>query len=206
MITPPFDRSRLDGVLAPIAQAHGAEIVDVELKSEGQGWVLRVFVEKLGSAENKATTFDAAVNLEICSNVARELSPALDVADLLPHRYHLEVSSPGLERALKTLADYDRFVGEGAKLKFVEPVRGQKAARIKLRGTREDHVLLDDGKEEFSVPLSNIVSGHLVYEFRAAAKPGKTQTLSNHTHPHKIASPANNNSGKTKSGKNKKSR
>src|SRR5437763_15348932 len=84
-----LDRDRLDAVIAPIARAHGAEIVDVELKSEPQGWVLRIYVEKLGSQERNASTQDAAVDLTLCSNVARELSPALDVVDVVPHRYHL---------------------------------------------------------------------------------------------------------------------
>lgn len=169
-----LDRNRLDPLLAPIARAHGAEVVDVELKSEAQGWVLRVYVEKLGSAERKASTQDAAVDLEICSGVARELSPALDVADLLPQRYHLEVSSPGLERPLRTLADYVRFTGERAKLKLVEPLRSGKVLKVTLQGVEGDNVLCEDN-QTLSVPFANIASAHLVYEFRGSPKPGKTK-------------------------------
>ena len=99
------DRSRLDPVLEPIVRAHGAEVVDVELRTERNGWILRVSVEKLGSMEKKASTKDAAVDLEACANIARELSPALDVLDLVKHRYNLEVGSPGVERSLRTRTD-----------------------------------------------------------------------------------------------------
>jgi ribosome maturation factor RimP len=174
-----LDRQKLDGVLDPILRAHGAEVVDVELKSEAQGWVLRVFVEKLGSSERKASTLDAAVNLELCSNVARELSPALDVADVVPHRYHLEVSSPGLERSLKKLSDFERFNGEIAKFKFALPVRSHKTLKAVVKGVQGDAVILAApdaaSAEEFVVQLTNIVSAHLVYEFRASPKPGKSK-------------------------------
>ena len=73
--TVPFvDRSRLDPVLDPIVHAHGAEIVDVELKSERSGWILRISVEKLGSAAQKASTKAAAVDLEVCAKISREPS------------------------------------------------------------------------------------------------------------------------------------
>src|SRR5690348_8360108 len=96
-LPPSIKRDRLAAIVEPIVRAHGAEVVDFEFKSEPGGWVLRVFVEKLGSAEALASTEQAAVDLDLCASVARDLSPALDVADLIPHRYHLEISSPGIE-------------------------------------------------------------------------------------------------------------
>src|SRR5512138_3387681 len=99
--TPFVDRERLSAVIEPVVRAHGAELVDLELKNEA-GWILRVFVEKLGASAENLSTKDAAINLELCSSIARDLSPALDVADPIPHRYHLEVSSPGVERPLRT--------------------------------------------------------------------------------------------------------
>src|ERR1041385_9557849 len=101
-----LDRARLDAILSPIVRAHGGEVVDVEFKSEQGGWVLRVYVEKAGAAESKMSTQEAAVDLELCTHVARELSPALDAVDLVPHRYHLEVSSPGVERPLRGERDF----------------------------------------------------------------------------------------------------
>jgi ribosome maturation factor RimP len=79
------NRAALDRVVEPIARAHGAEVVDMELRTERGSWVLRVYVEKAGAAAQNLSTRDAAVNLELCANVSRDLSPALDVADLIPH-------------------------------------------------------------------------------------------------------------------------
>lgn len=169
----PLDRARILAVAEPVLRAHGAELVDVEFKSEPRGWVLRLFVEKLGSAERNASTKDAAVDLSLCANVARDLSPALDVADVIPHRYHLEVSSPGVERPLRTLKDFARFSGQKAKLKLKIAVRGQRVLVGTIR-TRGENVVVDDSGREHEVGVGDIEHARLVFEFGApSSKPGK---------------------------------
>ncbi|MBX3209734.1 MAG: ribosome maturation factor RimP [Labilithrix sp.] len=165
-----MDRERLSAVIDPVVRAHGAELVDFELKNES-GWVLRVFVEKLGASAEKLSTKDAAINLELCSNIARDLSPALDVADPIPHRYHLEVSSPGVERPLKTEADYVRFEGEKAKVKVKNAVAGQKVLVGTLGAVKDGAVDLVDGGRSYSVPLDDVLSARLVFEFGPASRP-----------------------------------
>jgi ribosome maturation factor RimP len=170
--TPGIDRAALDAVIEPIARAHGAEVVDVEYKIEAGSWILRVFVEKLGSSDRAASTRDAAIDLQLCSGFARDLSPALDVADLIPHRYNLEVSSPGVERPLKAFRDYARFSGQKAKLKLRNASSGQKVLRGIL-GTRPPStvtVLMD--AKSYDVALDDIESAHLVFEFGPSPKPG----------------------------------
>lgn len=165
-----FDSERLRAVIEPVVHAHAAELVDIELKNEA-GWILRVLVEKQGSSSGKLSTKDAAINLELCANISRDLSPALDASDPIPHRYALEVSSPGVERPLKTLADFERFQGEKAKLKLTAPVAGQKVL-VGLLGPVEEGVLsLEDGAKKFAVPLDDIASARLVFEFGPAKKP-----------------------------------
>jgi ribosome maturation factor RimP len=164
------DRDRLTAVIDPVVRAHGAELVDVELKNES-GWILRVFVEKLGASAEKMSTKDAAINLELCSNIARDLSPALDVADPIPHRYNLEVSSPGVERPLRNAGDFVRFSGEKAKLKLKNAVAGQKVL-VGTLGPVKDAVLdVVDGGRTWSVPLEDVLSARLVFEFGPASKP-----------------------------------
>jgi ribosome maturation factor RimP len=176
-----IDRARLDEVLLPIAAAHGAEVVDVEFKTEaGMGWVLRVMVEKAGSAEANATAEQAAVDLELCAGISRDLSPALDVADLIPHRYTLEVSSPGVERPLRTFAEFVRFRGKRGKLKLTEPAPDGQRVLVGEIGdvTHEplgDQVTLHDGKKTHTVPFAQIASARLVFEFGPAPKPGKAK-------------------------------
>ena len=117
-----IDREALHRVVDPVARAHGAEVVDMELKPDRGRWIFRVYVEKAGAAANNLSTRDAAVDLDLCANVSRDISPALDVADLIPHAYHLEVSSPGIERPLRVERDFVRFTGQKAKLKLRESV------------------------------------------------------------------------------------
>jgi ribosome maturation factor RimP len=164
------DRERLCSVIEPVVRAHGAELVDVELKNEN-GWTLRVYVEKLGASSERLSTKDAAVNLELCSNIARDLSPALDVADLIPHRYNLEVSSPGVERPLKNAGDYVRFAGEKAKLKLKKAVAGQMVVIGIIGNVEADVVQLVDGSTTFDIPFDDVLTARLVFEFGPPNRP-----------------------------------
>jgi ribosome maturation factor RimP len=171
-----LDRTRVDAVVDPVVRAHGAEVVDLEFKSEPGGWVLRVFVEKLGSAESNADTRDAAVDLDLCSGIARDLSPALDVADIVPHRYHLEISSPGVERPLRRERDFVRFTGKKAKLKLhaaSSASHGEKVVVGILAGVEGGKVKVTEGHRSHSIPLDEIATARLVFEFGPAPKPGK---------------------------------
>jgi ribosome maturation factor RimP len=165
-----LDREAFQRVVAPIAHAHGAEVVDIELKPERGGWVLRVYVEKAGAAVHNLSTRDAAVNLELCANVSRDLSPALDVADLIGHAYHLEVSSPGIERPLRGERDFARFAGNKAKLRLREPLDGQRVLVGALDGVADGKVRIALGGVTREVPLSSVDSARLVFEFGSHGK------------------------------------
>jgi ribosome maturation factor RimP len=171
-----IDPAALERVVDPIVRAHGAEVVDVEFKTDRGGWVLRVSVERAGASERRLSTRDAAVDLELCANVSRDLSPALDVADLIPHAYHLEVSSPGVERPLRGEKDFVRFTGHKAKLRLREPVVGSTEGGVervvvgKLDGVARGHVRVVDGDRAREVPLSNVERARLVFEFGSSGK------------------------------------
>ncbi len=173
-----IDRDALHRVVEPILHAHGAELVDVEFKPDRGGWVLRIYVERAGAAANRLSTRDAAVDLELCANVSRDLSPALDVADLVPHAYHLEVSSPGIERPLRTEADFARFAGERAKLKLREPFQGQRVVVGVLVGVVDARVLVrvSGASPPLEIPFAQVEGGRLVFEFGSggAATPGSS--------------------------------
>jgi ribosome maturation factor RimP len=186
MSTTPFtrhgiDRAALLRAVEPVVRAHGAEVVDLEFKPERGGWTLRIFVEKEGASVQALSTREAAVSLELCANVSRDLSPALDVADLIAHAYRLEVSSPGVERPLRTQRDFERFKGHKAKLRrrWPEadttgggPDAGDSETRIfvgVLDGVVEGKVHVIEGGRTHEVPLSAIESARLVFEFGAAS-------------------------------------
>jgi ribosome maturation factor RimP len=171
-----FDRAPILRVIEPVALAHGAEIVDVEFRPERGGWVLRVFVEKAGAADQGLSTRDAAVNLELCANVSRDLSPALDVVDLIPHAYQLEVSSPGVERPLRTERDFSRFAGHKLRLKRrpdAGEAGGPSGDRVVvgvLEGITDGTVRVVVGQRTHEIPFPSVESARLVFEFGSGGR------------------------------------
>lgn len=168
-----IDRVALQRVLDPVAHAHGAEVVDFEFRPERGGWILRVFVEKAGAAEQGLSTREAAVNLELCANVSRDLSPALDVVDLIPHAYQLEVSSPGVERPLRTERDFARFAGHKIRVKRrpeTDAPTGERIVVGLLDGISDGLVRVVEGRRNHEIPLSNVESARLVFEFGSSGR------------------------------------
>jgi len=184
-----IDRDALLRVAEPIVRAHGGEVVDVEFRREPVGWILRLYVEKNGATEKQMSVRDAAVDLSLCAGVSRDLSPALDIADLVPHAYHLEVSSPGVERRLRSQGDFVRFAGQKAKLRLREPVSASGARHRVVVGTigavANAAVTVVEGQHSHEIPLSSIESARLVFEFgssgrRAAASGRDSQQQRKH--------------------------
>src|SRR4051794_18483063 len=112
---------RVQALALRIAESYGLEIFDVQFRREAAGMVLRVQLDRPGPA----ATAEDSVSVEDCANVSRDLSAVLDVEDVVPIAYTLEVSSPGLDRPLRRLDDYRRFVGRRAKVVVRERVDGQ---------------------------------------------------------------------------------
>ena len=155
------DVPRLRAVIEPIVRAHGADLVWFELKNDS-GWVLRVYVEKTGTE---------GADLDLCAGISRDLSPALDVADLTSHRYNLEVSSPGLERPLFSEADYRRFAGRKAKIKLRHDAPSQQKVFVGELGPVENGTLtVTEGKRAHQVPLADIEKARLVFEMSKGTK------------------------------------
>jgi ribosome maturation factor RimP len=155
------DMSRLEAVVRPVLVAHGVELFDLVLRRERAGWVLRVVIDVLDAPGQPPS-----VTVDQCADVSRDLSTALDVADLLDHAYVLEVSSPGVERPLRSLRDYDRFAGKLAKLWWTTaPSARTTVLQARLRGTQGDTVLLEaDGGSPREVPFAEIKKAQLVFE------------------------------------------
>jgi ribosome maturation factor RimP len=178
-----IDRDALLRVLEPVVHAHGAEVVDFEFRPERGGWTLRLYVEKAGAASQALSTKDAAVNLELCANVSRDLSPALDVVDLIPHAYQLEVSSPGVERPLRTERDFVRFAGQKVRLKRRLEDHGPAGERVVvglIDGVANGCVRVTEGSRTHEIPLSSIESARLVFEFGSRGEHPKAASRSFH--------------------------
>ncbi|BCS53440.1 ribosome maturation factor RimP [Geobacter sp. SVR] len=151
---------RVTALSLPILDSLQLELVDVEFKRSGREAVLRLFIDKEGG-----------VTLDDCADFSRELSTALDVEDFIPCEYNLEVSSPGLDRPLKTTADYERFAGRLIKVRTYEPYPDDAGNRRKtflglLDGLRDGQVVmkLTEGQTA-SIPLDRVAKANLEFEF-----------------------------------------
>jgi ribosome maturation factor RimP len=154
---------KVEQLLLPVVEDLGLELVDIEYQREERGWVLRVYLDK-----------DGGINLDECAQASREFSTLLDVEDIIGTVYNLEVSSPGLERPLKKLADFERFAGEPAKIKTCRACdpdgRGQNRKTFSgvLQGVRDGQVVLlqsDKKGGEVVLDLKDIDKANLVFEF-----------------------------------------
>ncbi|MFN7979976.1 MAG: ribosome maturation factor RimP [Vicinamibacterales bacterium] len=153
---------RIRELAAGIAAAYGLEVFDVSYDREGGTFVLRVVLDKPGPS----ATAEDSVSLEHCAKVSEELSAVLDVEDVVPDAYTLEVSSPGLDRPLRTRDDFQRFAGRLAKIVTAEPIARQTAFAGHLRGVEGDDVLFEnEGGRMVRLPLGLIRRARLEVEF-----------------------------------------
>jgi ribosome maturation factor RimP len=152
-----------------VARSHGLEILDVRLGRESTGMVLRVVIDRPDRGVPEAP--EDAVGIADCQRVSQDLSALLDVEEdelgegALGERYMLEVSSPGLDRALRHEADYRRFVGRLAKVVTTSPLNGQSAFAGRIVALDNGVVVLEEGRKTHRVPYAQIKRGQLVVEF-----------------------------------------
>ncbi|MGI6684822.1 MAG: ribosome maturation factor RimP [Bacillota bacterium] len=141
-------------IALPLIEQAGFELVDLEYQKEGNNWVLRLFIDH----EN-------GIDHEACELISNLVGDKLDKLDPIPHAYFLEVSSPGIERPLKSAKDFQRFSGEKVHIKLFAPKNGQKEYNGKLLGMERDHVtiLVDGSKLTFN--MDEIAKAQLIVDF-----------------------------------------
>jgi ribosome maturation factor RimP len=153
---------RVREIVERVATEHGFEHVHTEIGVVGRNAAVRIFIDKPGG-----------VTHEDCSAVSHHVGTILDVEDFISSTYNLEVSSPGLERGLYKLADYERFAGRDAKVRTREAINGQRNFRGRIVSVEGDAVVFDDktsGRVTFAV--SSVAKANLEIdveeEFRRA--------------------------------------
>jgi ribosome maturation factor RimP len=183
-----IDRAPLEAAITPVLRAHGVDSVEISYQMEPSGWVLRVTVESLEgavadpvSAPAPAAAGAERIHLGLLTEISRDLSSALDVADVIPHRYQLEVSSPGLDRPLRSLRDFERALGQLAKVHLRRPTAdGQRVLRGPIAGVADGSIeVLVDGRPT-RAPFDDVERAHLIFELPShpkggRPKPGKQQ-------------------------------
>ena len=131
-------------------RALGYELVDLDVPSGGQG-VLRIFIDQ-----------EDGIDLMDCELVSQQLSAFLDVEDPLQGRYALEVSSPGVDRPLRTLEHFQRFIQEEAQIHLKAPREGRRKLRGRLLGVEDETILIDIGGDTWRLEPTEIASARLV--------------------------------------------
>src|SRR5210317_225661 len=144
---------RVGAVALPVLEELGLELVEVQYRREQSGWVLRLIIDK-----------QDGISLQDCAAVSREISQLLDIEDFVDQAYNLEVSSPGLNRPLKSMADFERFTGRKAKIKTIEPIAGEHVFIGRIKKTEGETIILEIGRKEVTMPFSQVARARLEIE------------------------------------------
>ena len=140
--------------LLPIAEENGVELYDVEYVKEGGEWYLRAYIDKEGG-----------VNIQDCENVSRKLSDRLAEEDYVEDAYILEVSSPGLGRALKKDRHLEKSLGMAVELRLYRPLEKRKEFEGILKAYDRDSVTIETEDEEKKFAKSDIALIRLALDF-----------------------------------------
>lgn len=141
-------------LLEPILFEKNLELFDLEYQGQGHRGVLRVFIDK-----------EEGVTINDCTVISRELGTLLDVHEVIPGSYTLEVSSPGLTRPLKKPSDYVRFKGKAVKIKTIEDIEDKNIFTGKLLDFKDETVYIETDGTNYLIPYSKIEKANLELDF-----------------------------------------
>jgi ribosome maturation factor RimP len=134
-----LDVDRVRAIADRVATSSGLEVIEVEFLGGGKARMLRVFLDKPAAGNDPM----AGVTHEDCANFSREFGTILDVEDVMPGSYTLEVSSPGMDRKLVKAADFTRFTGSRLKLMTRQPVDNTRHFEGRLESFENGRLTLD---------------------------------------------------------------
>ncbi|MFW5998167.1 MAG: ribosome maturation factor RimP [Bacillota bacterium] len=144
-------------IAKPIIEANNLQLVEVDYLKEGDDWILRVFIENP----------EGELSLSHCETISRLLSQELDQIDPIEDSYVLEVSSPGIERPLKTETDFLNNIGKIIYVKTYAPFKGKKEFTGKLIGFENNKIKMEPEDDEgvIKIPFSKVAKSNLTIDF-----------------------------------------
>src|SRR5215204_1032316 len=158
---------RVERIAENAAQDAGLELVHVEIAGTGRKPAVRIFIDK-----------PDGVTLEDCSTISLRVGKILDEEDFIPAAYVLEVSSPGLERGLYKLTDFQKFAGEMAKVKTNEPINGQKNFQGKITSVEGQDIIFEDKiNGTVTIPYNIVAKANLQIDFEEELKGSKKRKM-----------------------------
>jgi ribosome maturation factor RimP len=144
-------RDQLSKLLGPVVAGLGYELWEIEYAPRAGGGLLRLYIDS-----------PDGISLDDCEKVSRAVSAVLDEADPIPNEYTLEVSSPGMDRVLRTQAHFARFAGERVKVEMIQLINGRKRFQGRLKQVGESEITLEMDGSEVSLPIDDIHRARLV--------------------------------------------
>ncbi|HSD11087.1 MAG TPA: ribosome maturation factor RimP [Candidatus Binatia bacterium] len=151
-------------IAEPVVMHEGMEIVDIELRREARGKVLRFYLDR-----------DGGVSLEDLAPLSRRLSNLLDVHDVVPGAYTLEISSPGINRRLRNPAHFRRYLDKKVRVRCLEPLDGRRSFLGLLRAVENDGIVVEVEQRPQFIPFAAIEQANYehVFEDQVRIKPGR---------------------------------
>lgn len=143
---------KIEAAITPSVTGMGFEIVQVKLMESRQSQTLQIMAERP----------DGSMSLDDCAMVSRQVSAVLDVEDLIPEAYRLEISSPGIDRPLVKLQDYTRYQGHLAKIETVLPIAGRRRFSGSLAGVEGNTIHIQVDGKDYAIPFADIQTAKLV--------------------------------------------
>jgi ribosome maturation factor RimP len=151
-------QEKIRQLIEPVIESEDMEIIDVECLKMKFRWLVRIYIDKEGG-----------VTVDDCSEISKQVGDILDVYDVLPGSYTLEVSSPGLDRPLTRDKDFIKYRGSAVRIKTGEKLDGVKNFHGKLIDYLEEAgrntLIVDVSGKTYRIPRDLVVKAHLVYEF-----------------------------------------
>ncbi|MGE0395733.1 MAG: ribosome maturation factor RimP [Kofleriaceae bacterium] len=170
-------QAKLISIVEPVCNAAGFDLVELRFLLEQGGWVLRVAIDLPLSEHGDVTQVpEDRVDLQDCENMSRELSAVLDVEDPIPQAYSLEVSSPGIDRPLRTAEHFAHFAESEAKISMGVGVQTESGERKNFRGVLkgvvDQKVKIEVDGRLFELPIDDIDTARLVPDWDAVMRGG----------------------------------
>lgn len=156
-------------LVRPVVEAAGLELWEVSFGREDGRRILRVTVDREGGVDREGEVEEGGVDLDTIAATSQRLSRRLDLAGFEQDRpYELQVSSPGLERALREPRHFERSVGQQVRVKTVEPVNGRRVHEGALVSADAEAIVIASEGGELRVPYDGIASARTVFEWKKA--------------------------------------
>lgn len=143
----------VEELVEPVLSSEGLELVDVQYQKEGKSWRLKIFIDKEGG-----------VAIEDCARVSRQVADLIEVENIIGADHTLEVSSPGLDRPLKTKRDFLRFKGRKIQAATFSPLNGQRKFKGVIKDFHEETLHLQTQMGLVKILLDNIAKARLEIE------------------------------------------